>query len=160
MTNRESIDMWHQLRNQTELQLARAEARIAQLKEKIAYFQGVLAAIDSDGSIPTDTVEPILISDRANSKDRRTPKKMKRPQYLGLTAAESIEKVLASSQEPMSVDRIVETIFDTQSDEEFWTAKFYLGIELRSGAKGEFRRWKKLSKRLYASLLFDEKRWS
>ncbi|MEG5056584.1 hypothetical protein QUB60_02180 [Microcoleus sp. A2-C5] len=96
--------------------------------------------------------------EKASSQNRhqRNPVEMKRPQYVGLTFAESIEKILNDSQEPMQVDRIVEAIFDAPSEEEFWRAKNSLSVELRRGADPQFKRWKKLNRYTYASNSFNE----
>lgn len=96
--------------------------------------------------------------EKANSQNRqqRNPMQMKRPQYVGLTFAESIEKVLNDHQEPMLADGIVEAIFDTESEEEFWRAKNSLSVELRRGAEPQYKRWKKLSRNIYASNSFNE----
>jgi hypothetical protein len=89
--------------------------------------------------------------EKASSQNRhqRSPMEMKRPQYVGLTFAESIEKVLNDRQQPMLVDRIVDAIFDAESEEEFGRAKNSLSVELRRGAEGEHKRWKKLSRNIY-----------
>jgi hypothetical protein len=99
--------------------------------------------------------------EKASSQNRlqRNPVEMKRPQYVGLTFAESIEKVLNDSQEPMLVDRIVEAIFDAEPGEEFFRAKNSLSGELRRGAQNEYKRWKKLGRNLYASNLCVEEAW-
>jgi hypothetical protein len=89
------------------------------------------------------------------NRHQRNPVEMKRPQYLGLTFAESIEKVLNAHQEPMLADRIVEAIFDAESEEEFWRAKNSLSVELRRGAETH-KRWKKLARNIYASNLCNE----
>ena len=91
--------------------------------------------------------------EKASSQNRhqRSPMEMKRPQYVGLTFAESIEKILNDRQQPMLVDQIVEAIFDAESEEELWRAKNSLSVELRRG-----KRWKKLSRNIYASNLFNE----
>ncbi len=91
--------------------------------------------------------------EKASSQNRhqRSPMEMKRPQYVGLTFAESIEKVLNDRQQPMLVDQIVEAIFDPESEEELWRAKNSLSVELRRG-----KRWKKLSRNIYASNSFNE----
>jgi hypothetical protein len=91
--------------------------------------------------------------EKASSPNRhqRSPMEMKRPQYVGLTFAESIEKVLDDRQQPMLVDQIVEAIFDAESEEELWRAKNSLSVELRRG-----KRWKKLSRNIYASNSFNE----
>jgi hypothetical protein len=91
--------------------------------------------------------------EKASSQNRhqRSPMEMKRPQYVGLTFAESIEKVLNDRQQPMLVDQIVEAIFDAESEEELWRAKNSLSVELRRG-----KRWKKLSRNIYASNSFNE----
>ncbi|MEG4084360.1 hypothetical protein [Microcoleus sp. POL10_C6] len=96
--------------------------------------------------------------EKASSQNRlqRNPVEMKRPQYVGLTFVESIEKVLNDSQEPMLVDRIVEAIFDAEPGEEFFRAKNSLSGELRRGAHNEYKRWKKLGRNLYASNLCKE----
>ena len=96
--------------------------------------------------------------EKASSQDRhqRSPMEMKRPQYVGLTFAESIEKILNDRQQPMLVDQIVEAIFDAASEEEFWRAKNSLSVELRRGAEGEHKRWKKLSRNIYASNSFKQ----
>jgi hypothetical protein len=96
--------------------------------------------------------------EKASSQNRlqRNPGEMKRPQYVGLTFAESIEKVLNDSQEPMLVDRIVEAIFDAEPGEEFFRAKNSLSGELRRGAQPQYKRWKKLSRNIYASNSFNE----
>ena len=88
---------------------------------------------------------------RSQNTHQRSPMEMKRPQYVGLTFAESIEKVLNDRQQPMLVDQIVEAIFDAESEEELWRAKNSLSVELRRG-----KRWKKLSRNIYASNLFNE----
>lgn len=95
--------------------------------------------------------------EKASSQNRhqRSPMEMKRPQYVGLTFAESIEKILNDSQQPMRVDQIVEAIFDAASEEEFWRAKNSLSVELRRGAETH-KRWKKLGRNLYASILCKE----
>ena len=96
--------------------------------------------------------------EKASSQNRlqRNPLEMKRPQYVGLTFAQSIEKVLNDSQEPMLVDRIVEAIFDAEPGEEFFRAKNSLSGELRRGVQNEYKRWKKLGRNLYASNLCKE----
>ena len=96
--------------------------------------------------------------EKASSQNRhqRNPVEMKRPQYVGLTFVESIEKVLNDRQEPMLVDRIVEAIFDAEPGEEFFRAKNSLSGELRRGAQNEHKRWKKLGRNLYASNLCKE----
>ncbi|UNU22934.1 hypothetical protein [Microcoleus vaginatus] len=96
--------------------------------------------------------------EKASSQNRhqRSPMEMKRPQYVGLTFAESIEKILNARQEPMLVDRIVEAIFDAESEEEFWRAKNSLSVELRRGAEPQYKRWKKLSRNIYASNSFNQ----
>ncbi|GEM_PF-1310087 len=96
--------------------------------------------------------------EKASSQNRhqRSPMEMKRPQYVGLTFAESIEKVLNDRQQPMLVDQIVEAIFDAASEEEFWRAKNSLSVELRRGAEPQYKRWKKLSRNIYASNSFNE----
>ena len=91
----------------------------------------------------------------SQNKHQRNPVQMKRPQYLGLTFTESIEKVLNDRQEPMLVDRIVEAIFDAEPGEEFFRAKNSLSVELRRGAETH-KRWKKLSRNIYASNLCNE----
>jgi hypothetical protein len=91
----------------------------------------------------------------SQNRHQRNPVEIKRPQYLGLTFAESIEKVLNAHQEPMLADRIVEAIFDAESEEEFWRAKNSLSVELRRGAETH-KRWKKLGRNLYASNLCNE----
>lgn len=88
----------------------------------------------------------------SQNRHQRNPVEIKRPQYLGLTFAESIEKVLNAHQEPMLADRIVEAIFDAESEEEFGRAKNSLSVELRRGAETH-KRWKKLGRNLYASNL-------
>lgn len=96
--------------------------------------------------------------EKASSQNRhqRSPMEMKRPQYVGLTFAESIEKILNDRQQPMLVDQIVEAIFDAASEEEFWRAKNSLSVELRRGADPQYKRWKKLSRNIYASNSFNE----
>lgn len=96
--------------------------------------------------------------EKASSPNRhqRSPMEMKRPQYVGLTFAESIEKILNDSQHPMLVDQIVEAIFDAESEQEFWRAKNSLSVELRRGAEPQYKRWKKLSRNIYASNSFNE----
>lgn len=96
--------------------------------------------------------------EKASSQNRhqRSPMEMKRPQYVGVTFAESIEKILNDSQQPMRVDQIVEAIFDAASEEEFWRAKNSLSVELRRGAEPQYKRWKKLSRHIYASNSFNE----
>ncbi|MEG3920035.1 hypothetical protein QUA07_12955 [Microcoleus sp. T3_A4] len=91
----------------------------------------------------------------SQNRHQRNPVEIKRPQYLGLTFAESIEKVLNAHQEPMLADGIVEAIFDAESEEEFWRAKNSLSVELRRGAETH-KRWKKLGRNLYASNLCNE----
>lgn len=90
------------------------------------------------------------------NRHQRNPVDMKRPQYVRLTFAECIEKVLKDRQEPMLVDQIVEAIFDAQSEEEVWRAKNSLSVELRRGADPQFKRWKKLNRYTYASNSFNE----
>jgi hypothetical protein len=92
----------------------------------------------------------------SQNRHKRSPMDMKRLQYQGLTFAESIEKVLNDRQEPMLVDQIVEAIFDAESEEEFWRAKNSLSVELRRGAEPQYKRWKKLSRNIYASNSFNE----
>ena len=89
--------------------------------------------------------------EKASSQNRhqRSPMEMKRPQYVGLTFAESIEKILNDRQQPMRVDQIVQAIFDVASEEEFWRAKNSLSVELRRGAQPQYKRWKKLGRNLY-----------
>jgi len=96
--------------------------------------------------------------EKASSQNRhqRSPMEMKRPQYEGLTFAESIERVLNDHPESMRVDQIVEAIFDAASEEEFWRAKNSLSVELRRGAEPQHKRWKKLGRNLYASNSFNE----
>ena len=96
--------------------------------------------------------------EKASSQNRhqRSPVEMKRPQYVGLTFAESIEKVLNDRQQLMRVDQIVHAIFDVKSEEEFWRAKNSLSVELRRGADPKYKRWKKLSRNIYASNSFNE----
>jgi len=96
--------------------------------------------------------------EKASYKNRhqRNPVEMKRPQYEKLTFAESIEKVLNDRQQPMLVDQIVEAIFDAASEEEFWRAKNSLSVELRRGAQPQYKKWKKLSRNIYASNSFNE----
>jgi hypothetical protein len=95
---------------------------------------------------------------KASSQNRhhRSPMDMKRPQYVGVSFAESIEKILNDRQQPMLVDQIVEAIFDAASEEEFWRAKNSLSVELRRGAQPPYKRWKKLSRNIYASNSFNE----
>lgn len=95
--------------------------------------------------------------EKASSENthQRNPVEMKRPQYIGLTFAEAIEQVLNNHQGSMLVDQIVEAIFDAQSEGEFWRAKNSLSVELRRGAETH-KRWKKLSRNIYASNLFNE----
>ena len=96
--------------------------------------------------------------EKASSQNRpqRSPMEMKRPQYVGLTFAESIEKVLNDRQQPMLVNEIVEAIFDAESEEEFWRAKNSLSVELRRGAEPQYKRWKKLFRNIYASNSFNQ----
>ena len=96
--------------------------------------------------------------EKASSQNRhqRSPMEMKRRQYVGVTFAESIEKILNDRQQPMLVDQIVEAIFDAESEEEFWRAKNSLSVELRRGAEPQYKRWKKLSRNIYASNSFNE----
>jgi hypothetical protein len=95
--------------------------------------------------------------EKASSQNRhqRNPVEMKRPQYVGLTFAESIEKVLNDRQKPMLVDHIVEAIFDAESEEELWRAKNSLSVELRRGAVTH-KKWKKVARKTYASNSFNE----
>jgi len=92
----------------------------------------------------------------SQNRHQRSPMDMKRPQYVGLTFAESIEKVLNDRQQLMRVDQIVHAIFDVKSEEEFWRAKNSLSVELRRGADPKYKRWKKLSRNIYASNSFNE----
>jgi hypothetical protein len=96
--------------------------------------------------------------EKASSQNRhqRSPMEMKRRQYVGVTFAESIEKILNDRQQPMLVDQIVEAIFDAASEEEFGRAKNSLSVELRRGAEPQYKRWKKLGRNLYASNSFNE----
>jgi hypothetical protein len=95
--------------------------------------------------------------EKASSQNRhqRNPVEMKRPQYVGLTFAASIEKVLNDRQKPMLVDHIVEAIFDAESEEELWRAKNSLSVELRRGAVTH-KKWKKVARKTYASNSFNE----
>ncbi len=146
------------LKRQTELELTKTEVKIAQIEENIAYYERMLALIDPDGSVSKDgdlkTIVSSADSQRLSLEHCRTPKKMKRPQYAGFTLVESIQKVLDNNQDPMLVNQIVESIFDVRSKKEFLRAKNALYVELRSNSRGSAKKWKKISKYLYASLLF------
>ncbi|MEG4520679.1 MULTISPECIES: hypothetical protein [unclassified Microcoleus] len=126
---------------------------------QVASTSSLAGDEDLKGGLPNISLASEDASlEKASSQNRpqRSPMDMKRPLYVGLTFAESIEKILNDRQQPMLVDQIVEVIFDTESAEEFWRAKNSLSVELRRGAEPQYKRWKKLSRNIYASNSFNE----
>lgn len=126
---------------------------------QVASTSSLAGDEDIKGGLPNISLASEDASlEKASSQNRhqRSPMEMKRPQYVGLTFAESIEKILNDRQQPMLVDQIVEAIFDAASEEEFWRAKNSLSVELRRGAEPQYKRWKKLSRHIYASNSFNE----
>ncbi len=66
-----------------------------------------------------------------NSSDFRSPKEMKRQPYIHLGYIEAAISVLSRDKIGMTIDQLVEAIFDIQTEKDFYKAKSSFSVEIR-----------------------------
>jgi hypothetical protein len=76
---------------------------------------------------------------------------MIRTEHKGMKLGDIIDKVLSSSQTPLTPKDIVNLIYAPRDQDEFERARSSVSAEMRSGAKGMHPRWQKVGRSAYMS---------
>jgi hypothetical protein len=128
-------------------ELQELECAIAVVKSTIALHLQLLATEKANQGLSSDAE----IQSPFSSTNHRSPMEMLRPPYKGMKLAEIITIVLKESSSPLTTTELSHIIYDTHSDEELYRARNSLSAELRTGAKSNPPRWKKLGRYAYAA---------
>lgn len=131
-----------------EGELAEVQLIVQQLRAAVATLESYLAASSHE--------EPELDGMGAEhspqwSVRERSPTEMLRAEYKGMKLGD-IAAIVLQQHSPLTTAELCRIIYDTESSDEFERARNSLSAELRSGAKGDAPRWRKLGRNAYASL--------
>lgn len=124
-----------------EAVLEEVQLIVEQLRAKMRLLSGLLEKQRTFKQIPTNICD-----------QHRAPMEMLRSPYKGMKLSDIIERVLNQSRAPLTPKDITRLVYDTFSPEEFDRARSSLATEMRSGAKGENRRWVKIGRSAYVAL--------
>lgn len=131
-------------------ELQALECTITVVKSVIALHLQLLAQEKENQGLSTSDAD--VHPGSFNPVNHRSPMEMLQPRFKGMRLAEIITTVLEDSRSPMTTTELSRVIYDTQSEEELYRARNSLSAELRTGAKANPPRWKKLGRYAYAAL--------
>ncbi len=124
-----------------EAVLEEVQLIVEQLRAKMRLLSSLLETQRTFKQIPTNICD-----------QHRSPMEMLRSPYKGMKLSDIIERVLDQSRAPLTPKDITRLVYDTFSPEEFDRARSSLAAEMRSGAKGESPRWRKIGRSAYVAL--------
>lgn len=127
-----------------ETRLLEIQITLDQLRAKMQLLRRLLSKKQYGCEPPSHT--------EFQNRRPQTPMDMLLSQYKGMKLADIVAQVLNNSLVPLTPKDIARLIYTTFTPEDFDRAHKSLAAEMRSGAKGENPRWKKIGRSAYVAL--------
>jgi hypothetical protein len=130
------------------IELKEVQLGVNQLKAYICMLENLLVTIELSEEAET----PAPASFPNDQSVQRSPMEMIRPEYKGMKLGDIAVMVIAKEKTPLTTTELTHLIYAPRTTDEFERARNSLASELRSGAKGNSPRWKKIGRHAYTTI--------
>jgi hypothetical protein len=130
------------------IELEEVQLGVNQLRAYISMLENLLVTIEL-----SEEAEPPTPASLPNDQSvQRNPMEMVRSEYKGIKLGDIAALVMAKEQAPLTTTELTHLIYAPRTTDEFERARNSLASELRSGAKGNSPRWKKIGRHAYTTI--------